>query len=98
MQKTWEWIGLMSGSSLDGLDVAFCSFHQEENSLWKGQILAAETFNLPQILKKSLQDLPQASALDLAKTDSAFARFSASGIKKLVEKVGRRQARSGTKH
>jgi len=35
-------IGLMSGTSLDGLDIAACRFW-EENSVWKFEILKAET-------------------------------------------------------
>lgn len=88
MQKTWEWIGLMSGSSLDGLDAAFCSFMLDSNHGWQGQIRAAKTFDLPSDLKQSLQQLPQSSTLDLAKTDSAFARFSAECVAEIVEKTG----------
>ena len=80
----------MSGSSLDGLDVAFCSFHQMENNVWEGQIVEAETFELPPGLKKSLDGLRNSSALELAKTDSSFARFSAECVQKIGEKAGKK--------
>jgi anhydro-N-acetylmuramic acid kinase len=41
-QDTYKVLGLMSGSSLDGLDIAFCEFTHTENG-WKYSITAAET-------------------------------------------------------
>ena len=42
--KTTTAIGLMSGSSLDGLDLALVRFH-EENDKYGFQILQAETLS-----------------------------------------------------
>jgi len=57
--------GLMSGSSLDGVDLATCSF-QCEGSTWSYRILAAETLPYPARLKEALV---RAMSWDETKTD-----------------------------
>lgn len=47
--------GLMSGSSLDGVDLACCEFHKDQNS-WDYKILTAETLPYPPKLKSELLD------------------------------------------
>ena len=44
--RTYTAIGLMSGSSLDGLDIALVKFN-EENDKYRFQILEAETLPYP---------------------------------------------------
>ena len=45
--------GLMSGSSLDGVDLAYCSFGRMLNA-WEHRILEAETIAYPPELKETL--------------------------------------------
>lgn len=75
-------IGVMSGSSLDGLDVAMCTFSEFEGKVeWK--ILAVKTFGFDDdILNqlKSAEKLEVESYLDL---DVALAKFTALCIQKL---------------
>jgi len=49
-------IGLMSGSSLDGLDLAVCNFYMENGVLKKWELEYAETIPLPYHLKEQLYD------------------------------------------
>lgn len=79
----------MSGSSLDGLDVAWCSFSKDHHQHWSGEILYSETFSFPQNLGHSLRNLRKATALELAETDAAFASFSGQCAGTLIQKVGR---------
>lgn len=61
-------IGLMSGSSLDGVDLALCEFDQQENTLfWK--ILKSSTCSYSAEWKSRLINLPISSARDLMLAD-----------------------------
>jgi anhydro-N-acetylmuramic acid kinase len=56
-------IGLMSGSSLDGLDIAFAEF-QETGGQWSSDIKAAVCYGYEEIWKEKLQSAAKMSALD----------------------------------
>ena len=90
MSQKFEIVGLMSGSSLDGLDVAFCEFSRNENSEWSGKIIDAQTFKFPSGFETTLRNLPKSTALDLVETDQTFIQFSAICTIKLCQKVGRK--------
>lgn len=66
-------IGLMSGTSGDGLDLAYCQFEWFEG--WKFEIVEAETIPFPADLGKKLAQAHLLSALDLAILDVDFGRW-----------------------
>ncbi len=66
-------IGLMSGTSLDGLDICHVEFSKSEN--WNFEILAAETISYEENWKLKLQNTPQLSAEDLLALDKEFGFF-----------------------
>lgn len=59
----YDVIGLMSGTSLDGLDIAHCRFYAIANS-WKYEIVQAETINYSADWKQRLINAETLSALD----------------------------------
>lgn len=66
--------GLMSGTSLDGVDIA-CCYLQEENGHWEYAIVRAETIPYSAEWKTRLQQLPQAGAMELAHAHAAYGRY-----------------------
>jgi anhydro-N-acetylmuramic acid kinase len=61
----------MSGTSLDGLDIACCEFSREENR-WSYKIQCAETIPYTAHWKELLSNLESKTALDFATADIEF--------------------------
>lgn len=61
----------MSGTSLDGLDIAYCEFTDDHNF----QLLAAETYNYPAAWQERLASLHLASAEEYARADAELGRY-----------------------
>ena len=66
-------IGLMSGTSLDGLDICHVEFSKSEN--WSFEILETETISYEENWKLKLQNANQLSAEDLLALDKEFGFF-----------------------
>ena len=64
MPQPMHILGLMSGTSLDGLDIAYCRFFDEQPLRF--ELLAAETIPYPSEWVARLSSLENASALDYA--------------------------------
>jgi anhydro-N-acetylmuramic acid kinase len=67
-------IGLMSGSSLDGLDIALVRF-QEENGKYSFRILQAETLPYPEYWTKQLSEAFHKQPEDLVQLDKDYGKF-----------------------
>ncbi len=67
-------LGVMSGSSLDGVDLALCSF-VEDKGHWSYEIQKAETVSYPSAWKQILSKMPGSSSLELAKYDLLYGKF-----------------------
>ncbi|MBL7793186.1 MAG: anhydro-N-acetylmuramic acid kinase [Saprospiraceae bacterium] len=73
MMNTYRVVGLMSGSSLDGLDMALCTFAlNASNEIVNWAIEAAETAPFPDDWALRLKQLPNAGALELAQAHADF--------------------------
>ncbi len=81
-------IGLMSGSSLDGLDIAYCRLEidAETGSVGAWSIIEAETQPFTEQWQLRLSALPQQSAIVLAKTDVYFAYYMADLLRDFIDK------------
>ncbi|MBK7409288.1 MAG: anhydro-N-acetylmuramic acid kinase [Saprospirales bacterium] len=77
-ENWYEGLGLMSGSSLDGLDIAWCRFRIDPESAEKvldWEMGPAETLPIPEEWKQRLRQLPDGTARDLALAHAALGRF-----------------------
>jgi anhydro-N-acetylmuramic acid kinase len=73
-REIYKVIGLMSGTSLDGLDIAYCVF-KKENGEWQHSIKQATTIRYTPKWTKGLAEAHKLSAEDLLALDAAYGKF-----------------------
>lgn len=83
--REYKGIGVMSGTSLDGLDIAYCSFKQGVDNTWSFEIIQAETEEYTQEWIKKLSNL-DLSALDLVKLNVEYGDYLGKRIKAFITK------------
>lgn len=72
--KKYNAIGLMSGTSLDGVDVAYCHFFYDSNK-WNYQIISAETYGYNDLWRQKLSDAIKIDALQLITLHKEYGFF-----------------------
>ena len=77
-------IGIMSGSSLDGLDIAYIQF-TEQAKQWKFEILKAECRPFPDEWKPRLRDAVSLNARDHALLDHDFGHYIGQEVNRFIE-------------
>lgn len=78
-------ISLMSGTSLDGLDLAVCIFNSE-NNIFKFQIIKSETIPYPLILKEKLKSAIHWEKKKIEKLDQEYGHFLGSQVLNFMKK------------
>jgi anhydro-N-acetylmuramic acid kinase len=78
-------IGIMSGTSLDGLDFALCEF-KSANQTTTYSLLAAETIEYDSAWKNRLQNAFESSAEDYFKLHSSFGEFIGLEVTNFLQK------------
>ncbi len=76
--------GIMSGTSVDGLDVCVCEF-VEIGEQWEFKILDAMTFKYSQVMQNLLLNSVNLQAVEIVKLDYEFSSFVADCINKLLD-------------
>lgn len=82
--KVYKVLGLMSGTSLDGLDLAYCHFWQEGNS-WAFEIKSAKTVPYHSSLRSKLHDAIDYSVTDLLALDHQYGDFLGKESKTFID-------------
>ena len=77
-------IGLMSGTSLDGLDVAACEFSYSSQK-WNYQILAAETYSYSDQWQQRLQTLDKQDAQTFVQTDIEYGHLLGTFVNRFMQ-------------
>jgi len=80
-------IGIMSGTSLDGLDLVAAEFHQVEGN-WNFAIYAAETIPYSAEREEKLKNSPSLSMEKLLELHAEYGRFIGTETNLFIEKTG----------
>lgn len=81
--KSWTVIGLMSGTSLDGLDIARGRFDLNDDGEWSGELLDFECFDYPEELWARLRGSMEISAIELKYLERDWSKFAAEKVASL---------------
>jgi anhydro-N-acetylmuramic acid kinase len=73
-QMKYKVVGLMSGTSLDGVDIAFCTFEYANNK-WLYTIEQAETIAYPSAWKAELVAIETSNALHFLQLDAEYGYY-----------------------
>ena len=89
--KSYQVLGLMSGSSLDGLDIAFCTFEidskkRNENPILSWTLEQAATLPFSEKWQARLYHLPQQDALSFCKTNTYFGHYTGALVNEFLAK------------
>lgn len=80
-------IGLMSGSSLDGLDIAFVEFDEQAGN-WNYEIKAAECYAYGEEWVDKLKKATQLNALDYQLLHTAYGHYTGQLVNAFIEEHG----------
>lgn len=83
--NTYKVIGLMSGTSLDGVDIAYCIF-TKKNGVWKYKTEIAETIGYNEGWVKVLTILSYKSAIKLLYIHKMYGRYLGSLVTEFIKK------------
>src|SRR5690606_30040851 len=84
IKNSYNVIGVMSGTSLDGIDLAYVVF--EKGDTWDFNIVVAETYSYDAIWREKLKNLVTYSVSELDKMDQDYTAFLANVINDFIKK------------
>lgn len=85
-QNNYHIIGVMSGTSLDGIDIAELEFSISETEEWSFKILTSETIAYPSHWKKNLQEAILYSEAKMPAFNKKYTRYLGEVISSFIKK------------
>ena len=82
---SFQAIGLMSGTSLDGLDICFAEF-EKQGTAWKFEILKAETIPYSKDFEDKLRNSINLSAVELLELHSEYGFYLGKSVNHFIHK------------
>lgn len=79
-------IGLMSGTSMDGVDLTLASYEKSENGNWSYRLINYESFSYTNDLKSKLSILTSLPAAQLFEFDREIGRYFGELVNQFIEK------------
>ncbi len=86
-KKTYRVLGLMSGSSLDGLDLALCEFVVENENISSWKLLQADTLPFSEMWQSRLAHLPVQNAQVYAQTHVYFGHYMGELVNQFLKNI-----------
>jgi len=78
-------LGLMSGTSLDGLDICHASFQKDDLDQWQFRILNASTFPYTEVWENRLRNATELSAEELYELNSEYGFYLGEKANEFIE-------------
>lgn len=85
--RSYKIIGLMSGTSLDGLDICYSKFSFKSGK-WEYEIMSTKTVNYSDFLLKKLKNATKLSGLDLFLLDKELGMFFGKSVNDFISENG----------
>ena len=82
-EQSWNAVGLMSGTSLDGLDLAACQFTRD-GDCWKYRLVASTTALYTDEWTHKLSHSMEMSAVELVQLDADYGKWMGNQVKAFI--------------
>lgn len=83
--QTYDVVGMMSGTSLDGLDMLRAKFRKDGSGTWRYETGKSCTVAYPEDLQQRLASAVRMSGVELARLDADYGHFAGRALRDFVE-------------
>ncbi|RLD83723.1 MAG: anhydro-N-acetylmuramic acid kinase [Bacteroidetes bacterium] len=84
--KEYTVVGIMSGTSLDGMDIVLCNF-KEINDTWNFKILKAKTYDYDENWKNRLKKSAELSGFELIKLHKEYGKYTGELVNRFLKGI-----------